>query len=153
MESLMREWITANRQFDELEFTASETELAALQNKITEAYQKLSESEEGIKALQAYSDWRQEHSLGNMDWELPDYLSAATEATSTLTTETQNLNESTGAMTEAAKGLMNLPATVADAVYKAVSNMNITIGSGAVDVIGRRNSGTFFDRVAALVKP
>lgn len=153
MESLMREWITANRQFDELEFTASEAEVAALQNKITEAYQKLSESEEGIKALQAYSDWRQEHSLGNMDWELPDYLSAATEATSTLTTETQNLNESTGAMTEAAKGLMNLPATVADAVYKAVSNVNITISGGAVDVIGRRNSGTFFDRVAALVKP
>ena len=88
-----------------------------------------------------------------MDWELPDYLSAATEATSTLTTETQNLNESTGAMTEAAKGLMNLPATVADAVYKAVSNVNITISGGAVDVIGRRNSGTFFDRVAALVKP
>jgi hypothetical protein len=56
-------------------------------------------------------------------------------------------------MTAAAEALMNLPATVADAVYKAVSNLNITIGSGAVDVIGRRNSGTFFDRVAALVKP
>jgi hypothetical protein len=136
-----------------MEWDAAMAEAEALEARIQEARKQLEETEGGLEALQAYSDWRQEHSLGNMDWELPDYLSAATEATSTLTTETQNLNESTGAMTEAAKGLMNLPATVADAVYKAVSNLNITIGSGAVDVIGRRNSGTFFDRVAALVKP
>jgi hypothetical protein len=151
-ETLMAEWITANKQFDELEFTASDAEIAALQNKITAAYQKLSESEEGIKALQAYSDWRQEHSLGNMDWEMPEYLSAAAEATNSLTTEVQNMNTSAGAMTDAANNLMTLPENMATAVANAVGNITITINQGGIDAIGRRVFGNGANHIKMITK-
>lgn len=151
-ETLMAEWITANKKFDELEFTASDAEVAALQNKITAAYQKLSESEEGIRALQAYSDWRQEHSLGNMDWEMPEYLSAAAEATNSLTTEVQNMNTSTGAMTDAANNLMTLPENMATAVANAVGNITITINQGGIDAIGRRVFGNGANHIKMITK-
>jgi hypothetical protein len=151
-ETLMAEWITANKKFDELEFTASDAEVAALQNKITAAYQKLSESEEGIKALQAYSDWRQEHSLGNMDWEMPEYLSAAAEATNSLTTEVQNMNTSAGAMTDAANNLMTLPENMATAVANAVGNITITINQGGIDAIGRRVFGNGANHIKMITK-
>ena len=158
VESALTEYILANREYENLDFgsmdwDAVEAQAELLEQRIQEARQKLEKSEGGLEALQAYSDWRQEHSLGNMDWELPDSLASMTEATSTLTEQLDGVQKSADAMTDAANNMQQLPALIESAVARGMSGVTITINQGAIDTIGRRNSGTFFDRVAALVKP
>ena len=68
---------------------------------------------------------------------------------------TQSTTAST-LMTEAVKGLENMPATLQAAVEKAViSGMNgvtIVINEGAVDLIGQRTMGGGGQRVLAMIQ-
>ena len=91
---------------------------------LAKAQETLNNTEGGMEALQAYSDWRQENSYGNMDWELPDNL---VQAVQELTGGTEAQKQSNSEMTEAASGLKGLPAETAEAVRQSLNGAQVRI--------------------------
>lgn len=124
-EVLLAQYLNAEKaraNFDWM--SATEAEAAEIQAQVEATRQKLMEAEGGADALQAYSDWRQEHSYGNDYWELPDTLAQAVQD---LTGGTDRQTQSNSEMAQAAKGLQGLPAAMANAVIGAMSGINVTI--------------------------
>lgn len=72
---LLLDYILAQQEMSSIDIiNATGEKVQEIQKRISDAYDALMASENGEAALKAYSDWRQEHSYGNMDWFLPDYL-------------------------------------------------------------------------------
>lgn len=123
-EILLANYLKAMQAQSALTWTESEADIAAITARVQETYQKLQEAEGGAEALQAYSDWRQEHSYGNDYWELPDTLAQAVQE---LTGGTDKQAQSNSEMAQAAQGLQGLPAQIANAMSNALSGIGITI--------------------------
>ena len=123
-EILLANYLKAMQAQSALTWTESEADIAAITARVQETYQKLQEAEGGAEALQAYSDWRQEHSYGNDYWELPDTLAQAVQE---LTGGTDKQAQSNSEMAQAAQGLQGLPAQIANAMSSALSGIGITI--------------------------
>lgn len=149
-EQLLADYIRAQQEISALDWSTTAEVFDAAQQKVTEAYNKLMETEGGADALQAYSDWRQERSLGNMDWEMPENIDKMTRTIDeSFATQTQSNSE----MTAAANDLKGLPAAVATAVQNGMSSVTIVISESAVGAIGRKVSGALARTVAGAVKP
>ena len=72
---LLADYVEAQKKMAETDIVnATAEEVEALQSRIERTRAALLENENGQKALDAYSDWRQENSMGNMDWELPENM-------------------------------------------------------------------------------
>ncbi len=129
-EVLLAQYLNAEKaraNFDWM--SATEAEAAEIQAQVEATRQKLMEAEGGADALQAYSDWRQEHSYGSDYWELPDTLAQAVQD---LTGGTDRQAQSNSEMAQAAKGLQGLPAAMANAVIGAMSGISVTIDGGVL---------------------
>ena len=157
VESVLTDYILANRALDNLdignmEWDAAMAEAEALEARIQETRKQLEETEGGLEALQAYSDWRQEHSLGNMDWELPDYLSQAAEATSSLTEKLDGVEKSSADMTAAAKAMLDIPGQMQNAVVAGMAGVTIQVDAHVVDAMTPRIAKNQRDKVLQYVK-
>lgn len=148
-EALLADYIRAQQAMANVDWDAAEEVYKAAQETVTQSYDKLMAAEGGEAALKAYSDWRQEHSLGNMDWEMPEYLSRMTQ---TLEDSFAGQQQSNSEMTAAIGNLEGLPAAVSAAVQAGMSNVTIVISEGAVGAIGRRTGKQFGNALQALVK-
>ena len=97
---------------------------------------------EGSKdLLRTYSDWRQEHFLGNMDWELPDEstLNSLTGSYDRMSEETEDLNSSTventkasNEMASAARAMTEIPALIQAAVLSGMSQVTFVLDGQAI---------------------
>lgn len=125
---LLRDYILAQRaaESDDI-LEKSEEEVDAIFAKVQETYDALIGAEGGKDALQAYSDWRQENALGNMDWELPDAIDKMNQAAEELTGGSDKQKQSSSEMSTAANTLKGMPAEVYDAILKGFSNVKIYI--------------------------
>lgn len=135
-ELLLADYIQAMKAQSSMDWTGSEAEVAAVVARVQETYQRLQEAEGGAEALQAYSDWRQEHSYGNDYWELPDTLAQAVQE---MTGGADKQAQSNSEMAQAAKGLQGLPAQIANAMSNALSGIGITIDGQTL--LGYVNNG------------
>lgn len=91
------------------------TELFENVEKTKEAFQSI---EGAAELLQAYSDWRQEHSYGNMDWELPaDWWQSS---------------GAQGLTSEDISGFKSVPGLMRAAVREGVSNIKVVIDGQTV---------------------
>lgn len=135
-EILLANYLKAMQAQSALDWSASEADVAAITARVQETYQKLQEAEGGAEALQAYSDWRQEHSYGNNYWELPDTLAQAVQE---LTGGADKQAQSNSEMALAAQGLQGLPAQIANAMSNALSGIGITIDGQTL--LGYVNNG------------
>ena len=131
-------YIKAQKALEDYELTGEYNE-----EKIDKLYEAANAAQEALYGLEnhedilkAYSDWRQEHSYGNMDWVLPDNetlealmgsYDRMTDETEDLTSSTKDQTKASNTMTQAAENLMNLPGMVEDAVYDGMSNVKIYI--------------------------
>ena len=132
-----------------MDWDAAEEVYKAAQETVTQSYDKLMAAEGGAEALQAYSDWRQERSLGNMDWEMPENIARMTQ---TMEDSFAGQRQSNSEVTAALGNLEGLPAAVSAAVQAGMSNVTIIISEGAVGAIGRRTGKQFGNAVQALLK-
>lgn len=125
---LLRDYILAQRaaESDDI-LEKSEEEVDAIFAKVQETYDALIGAEGGKDALQAYSDWRQENALGNMDWELPEAIDKMNQAAEELTGGSDKQKQSSSEMSTAANTLKGMPAEVYDAILKGFSNVKIYI--------------------------
>ena len=123
-EGALANWILANKAMSSLDFNDAEEKWAEASAWVEKAREQLDQTEGGAEALSAYSDWRQEHSYGNNDWELPEYLAQAVEQ---LTGGTEAQKQSNSEMAAAAQGLQGLPAEMANAISQAMAGIGITI--------------------------
>lgn len=148
-EQLLADWIRANQEFNNLDYMEDSAEaFQAASDKITETYNKLTEAEGGWDAIQAYSDWRQERSLGNMDWEMPENIDKMTR---TVEESFSGQAQSNSEMTAAANDLKGLPAAVSAAVRSGMSGVTIIINDSAVSAIGRKVGSSMARGVQALL--
>jgi len=131
-EAVLAEYIRAQAAMNELDWSATEADVIDIQNRIDTAYQKLQEMEGGQEALQAYSDWRQEHSYGNYDWEMPEYLEKVNELVEELNGNGESQRQSNSEMTEAAAGMKTLPEQIKWAVQSGLSNMKVIMDGESV---------------------
>lgn len=136
-EGLLAAYINAEKEKAGFDWSsATEAEAAAIQAQVEATRQRLMEAEGGAEALQAYSDWRQEHSYGNDYWELPDTLAQAVQE---LTGGAEAQKQSNSEMTQAANGLKGLPADIVNGIQSLMGTIGISI-DGQV-LLGYVNSG------------
>lgn len=164
VEELLASYITANKALDDAVIASLESnvemtdaEFDALQKKVDETNQKLREAEGGEEALKAYSDWRQERSLGNEDWVMPDWLSESADkmeqAAADLTGGTDAQKQSSSEMIQAAGTLEGMPGQVEAAIIRGMSGIKIYIdGATAGRVVSPYVGAQMGGLVAALTK-
>ena len=129
-DSLLADYILAQKAMQEIDIVnAAWEEVEALQNRIDETREALLANEHGQDALNSYSDWRQEHSYGNMDWVLPESLQRMTEVAETLAGTTDEQNQTNNSLTGAVGKLEGLPAAIARAVENADIRAEVDIVS------------------------
>lgn len=130
VEQLLADYINAQKADTEnLDFDRAEELYARVQ----ETYDKLMAAEGGADALKAYSDWRQENSLGSMYWELPETLSRMeTNASDLLGEASDEISNAGKEITEAADTMKRLPQETASAVANAMSGISISVNAGAI---------------------
>ena len=150
-ETILAEYIKAQDEMSKLDFSATEAQVDELQTKIDSLHSQLQEMEGGQDALKAYSDWRQEHSYGNEDWVMPEYLEQMTSLANQTTQASQTIQQNSLTSTDI-QNFNSLPGQVAAAVQSAISNINIVINQSAVDTIGRRVGSNVGNTVKALTK-
>ena len=148
-EALLADYIRAQQAMANMDGDAAAEVFEAAQKNVTESYDRLMAAEGGEAALQAYSDWRQERSLGNMDWEMPENIARMTQ---TLEDSFAGQQQSNSEVTAALGNLEGLPAAMSAAVQAGMANVTIVISEGAVGAIGRRAGRTFGNALQALVK-
>lgn len=93
-----------------------------LMEKVDQAREALNALEGSGELLQAYSDWRQEHSYGNMDWMLP----------SSDWWQTNGNNNGNSLTSEDISGFKSVPGMMRAAVRDGVSNIKVTIDGQTV---------------------
>lgn len=108
------EYVAAQAEFQRLleEGTASDDEANAAVNRVDEATDALEKLEGYEDVLDKYSAWRQENSLGNMDWVIPD-----------------NLDEFTGLM----DGVVSDAQSTADVMPEIGGNISAGVAQGIYD--------------------
>ena len=148
-EALLADYIRAQQAMAAVDWDAAAEVYEAAQKNVTEKYDRLMAAEGGEEALKAYSDWRQERSLGNMDWEMPENIARMTQ---TLEDSFAGQQQSNSEVTAALGNLEGLPAAMSAAVQAGMANVTIVISEGAVGAIGRRAGRTFGNALQALVK-
>ena len=148
-ESLLADYIRAQQAMAAVDWDAAAEVYEAAQKNVTESYDKLMAAEGGEAALKAYSDWRQERSLGNMDWEMPENIARMTQ---TMEDSFAGQQQSNSEVTAALGNLEGLPAAMSAAVQAGMSNVTIVISESAVGAIGRKVSGSMGRTLAGLVK-
>ncbi len=147
-EALLADYIRAQQVYSQMDMTTAAEVFEAAAIKVSETYDKLMEAEGGANALQAYSDWRQERNLGNMDWEMPEELARMTSvAEQTSANEIQSNSEVVATLSS----LQGLPAQVAAAVQAGMSSVTIVISEGAVGEIGRRGGRSMWNNVVSAL--
>ncbi len=134
-EALLAQYIQAEARKSELLLEGTAEEVQAVQKLVTDLHEQLMGTQEGTNALDAYDAWRQEHSLGNMDWEMPEYLARMTQ---TLEDSFSGQQQSNSEVTAALGNLEGLPAAMAQAVQAGMSSVTLVISEGAVGAIGRK---------------
>lgn len=144
VETELVNYLNAMKAQSELTWLESEAEVAAIVAKVEESRNALLSKEGGQQALDAYSDWRQQHSYGNEYWEVPENLNRMTEVAGEMSGEVTVMRGANENMTAAANGLMGMPAEMYTNVYNAIvagmSGVQIIVDAGCVDTIGERIS-------------
>ena len=74
LRTLFAEWAENRNKLDNLDVDATEQEFEALQKRNDELWEKLNATEGFDKLWDSYQAWRQEQSMNNMDWTLPDWF-------------------------------------------------------------------------------
>ncbi len=150
VEQMLADWILAERAMSEalMNIDTTEQEAQELQTRLEQARTALESAEGGWDAIQAYSDWRQERSLGNMDWEMPENIDKMTR---TVEESFSGQAQSNSEMTAAANDLKGLPAAVSAAVRSGMSGVTIIINESAVSAIGRKVGSSMARGVHALL--
>ena len=135
LQDAFAEWIESNRLLQEA-MDKGIFDDEALIERANKANERLYGMEGGAEAAQAYSDWRQWNMMGNTDWRMPtgeqwENLTASMNRMSSeagdLTGEQAQTRKANELMTDAAEGLMSLPADVRAAVVEGLSGINIYI--------------------------
>ena len=150
VDDLLVEYINAQKAMEDAltNFDISPEEAEAIVTKAEEINQKLRETEGGIEALQAYSDWRQEHSYGNMDWVMPDWLSGAADKTDAALSKMTEVADSSAKTAENAPTKQDLslfqkvPANIGAAIEKSLAGMGIVMDGQIVAQIVSQYQGT-----------
>lgn len=148
-EALLAQYIQAEAKKSELLLQGTAEDFEAVQQLVTDLHAQLTGTQEGRNALDAYNAWRQEHSLGNMDWEMPENIARMTQ---TMEDSFAGQRQSNSEVTAALGNLEGLPAAMSAAVQAGMANVTIVISEGAVGAIGRRAGKTFGNALQSLVK-
>ena len=139
-DSLLADYILAQKAMQDIDIVnAAYEEVEALQNRIDETRAALLANEHGAEALSSYSDWRQEHSYGNMDWVLPESLQRMTEVAETLAGTTDEQNQTNNSLSGAVGKLEGLPGQIARAIENADIRAEVdlvTAGNALTPVMG-----------------
>lgn len=147
-EALLADYIRAQQILSQMDMTTAAEVYEEAWNKVSETRDKLMEAEGGSDAWNAYNDWRQERSLGNMDWVMPQELERwASVAEQTSANEIQSNSEVVATLSS----LQGLPAQVAAAVQAGMSSVTIVISEGAVGEIGRRGGRSMWNNVVSAL--
>jgi hypothetical protein len=107
------DYVTVNRELQDMmdHGMFDDDQLNAMLDKLDEVTEALNAIEGAEELLKSYSDWRQEHSYGNMDWELPaDWWTNKNQLTS-----------------DDISGFRTLPKNISAAVSSGVSNIKVTL--------------------------
>ena len=159
VDTLLADYINANKEMEDAimesltnNIELTDAEVDALQAKIDETNQKLREAEGGAEALQAYSDWRQERSMGNEDWEMPDWLSSSADkmeqAAAELTGGTAVQKQSSSELTAAAGSLKWLPSQMIAAIRSGMAGVKIYLnGQSITDYVSQSQAQNLFGYV------
>ena len=115
------EYVASNKALQEMydSFDIDPEKEAELLQQVNAAREALNALEGSGELLAAYSDWRQEHSYGNMDWQLPDASWWQT-------------NNSSGLTSDDISGFRSVPNLMAGAVQRGVSGIRVTMDGSAV---------------------
>lgn len=150
VEQMLADWILAERAMSEalMNIDTTEQEAQELQTRLEQTRAALESAEGGWDAIQAYKDWRQERSLGDMDWEMPENIDKMTR---TVEESFSGQAQSNSEMTAAANDLKGLPAAVSAAVRSGMSGVTIIINDSAVSAIGRKVGSSMARGVQALL--
>ena len=149
VEALLAQYIQAEAKKSELLLQGTAEDFEAVQQLVTDLHAQLTGTQEGQNALDAYNAWRQERSLGNMDWEMPENIARMTQ---TLEDSFAGQQQSNSEVTAALGNLEGLPAAMSAAVQAGMANVTIVISEGAVGAIGRKVGRSIGNQVQALVK-
>ena len=110
-------------------------ETAQLYEKVNAVTELLNSLEGHEDILDAYSAWRQENGLGNMDWAMPDNMFGMTPgsiASETLDSDMKTLNSTASSTTEAVN---NLPAALSGAITRAIGGITLSMDGRVVGSI------------------
>lgn len=110
-------------------------ETAQLYEKVNAVTELLNSLEGHEDILDAYSAWRQENGLGNMDWAMPDNMFGMTPgsiASETLDSDMKTLNNTASSTTEAVN---NLPAALSGAIARAIGGITLSMDGRVVGSI------------------
>lgn len=110
-------------------------ETAQLYEKVNAVTELLNSLEGHEDILDAYSAWRQENGLGNMDWAMPDNMFGMTPgsiASETLDSDMKTLNNTASSTTEAVN---NLPAALSGAITRAIGGITLSMDGRVVGSI------------------
>jgi len=121
LKSAFVEYVTTNRALQEFlnQGIIEGDEVEELFQKAEEAKQALDALDGSEEILKAYSDWLQEHSYGNMSWELPaDWW--------------QGYGDSGGLTSDDISGFRGLPGQMRAAVQSGVSNIKVVMDGQVV---------------------
>lgn len=156
VEQLLANYILAEKAANSLTYGETAAEIEAIYARVDETYKALMGANGGAEALSAYSDWRQERSYGNMDWELPESLEKMVTVAGEMNGQVADLTQTNADMIAAVGELNALPANMQTALENAIrSGMNgvtIVVNQSAVDTIGRRIAGGMGRNVIAMTK-
>ena len=156
VEQLLANYILAEKAANSLTYGETAAEIEAIYARVDETYKALMGANGGAEALSAYSDWRQERSYGNMDWELPESLEKMVTVAGEMNGQVADLTQTNADMTAAVGELSALPANMQTALENAIrSGMNgvtIVVNQSAVDTIGRRIAGGMGRNVIAMTR-
>lgn len=157
-EGALYEYLLANQAWNDLLMNGgTDEEFQATQERIAAALEELNGSEGGAAALDAYGDWRQEHSYGNMDWVIPEDLQTAVDrmnqAAADLSGTSDGQKQSNSEMTQAANTMSGLPGQMESAVLNGLSGVRIYIdGQAAGEILSPYVSGYLGNSLRTIVK-
>ena len=135
VEDLLAAYLQAEKEAnaDDL-WGRTEEEVEGIFARVQETREALMAAAGGADALEAYKDWRQEHSYGSTYWEIPESMAALQEAADKMNQTAEELSGGTGSqkqssseMSSAAGALKGMPAQVEQAILNGMSQIRIFI--------------------------
>lgn len=138
VEKALAEFIMANQEMESLDWSATVEEVDKAQERIDKAREVLNELNGGQSALDAYNDWRQERSMADWDWQMPESLDKMVNIAAETFEDGSTKVEGAGKdISDAAKDMSKLPNQTADAVRAALNGAAVVIdGAALTSVVG-----------------